>query len=37
VMLPAPKRYEKRMGSPWLADRAATVAARMSAVELPQP
>jgi monofunctional biosynthetic peptidoglycan transglycosylase len=37
VMLPAPKRYEKRMGSAWLADRAATVAARMAAVELPQP
>jgi monofunctional biosynthetic peptidoglycan transglycosylase len=35
VMLPAPKRYEKRMGSPYLADRAATVAARMPAVELP--
>ena len=35
VMLPAPKRYEKRMGSPYLLDRAATVAARMGAVELP--
>jgi monofunctional biosynthetic peptidoglycan transglycosylase len=35
VMLPAPKRYEKRMGSAYLADRAANVAARMSAVELP--
>lgn len=35
VMLPAPKRYEKRMGSAWLADRAATVSARMNAVELP--
>jgi monofunctional biosynthetic peptidoglycan transglycosylase len=35
VMLPAPKRYEKRMNSPYLADRAATVAARMGAVELP--
>jgi monofunctional glycosyltransferase len=35
VMLPAPKRFEKRIGSGYLADRAATVAARMSAVELP--
>ena len=35
VMLPAPKRFEKRMGSAYLADRAATVAARMGAVELP--
>ncbi len=35
VMLPAPKRYEKRMGSAYLADRAATVSARMGAVEVP--
>jgi monofunctional biosynthetic peptidoglycan transglycosylase len=35
VMLPAPRRFEKRMGSAYLADRAATVAARMGAVELP--
>jgi monofunctional biosynthetic peptidoglycan transglycosylase len=35
VMLPAPKRFERRMGSAYLADRAATVAARMGAVELP--
>jgi monofunctional glycosyltransferase len=35
VMLPAPKRFEKRMGSGYLADRAATVSARMGAVELP--
>jgi monofunctional glycosyltransferase len=35
VMLPAPKRFEKRIGSPYLADRAATVAARMGAVEPP--
>jgi monofunctional glycosyltransferase len=35
VMLPAPKRFEKRPGSAYLADRAATVAARMGAVELP--
>jgi monofunctional biosynthetic peptidoglycan transglycosylase len=35
VMLPAPKRFEKRMSSAWLADRASTVTARMAAVELP--
>ena len=35
VMLPAPKRFEKRPGSGYMASRAATVAARMSAVELP--
>ena len=35
VMLPAPKRFEKRMGSAYLAERAATVVARMGAVELP--
>ena len=35
VMLPAPKRFEKRPGSPYVLDRAATVAARMGAVELP--
>ena len=35
VMLPAPKRFEKRLGSAYLADRAATVSARMGAVELP--
>jgi monofunctional biosynthetic peptidoglycan transglycosylase len=35
VMLPAPKRFEKRMGSGYLAERAGTVAARMAAVELP--
>jgi monofunctional glycosyltransferase len=35
VMLPAPKRFEKRIGSAYLADRAATVSARMGAVELP--
>ena len=34
-MLPAPKRFEKRIGSPYLPDRAATVSARMGAVELP--
>lgn len=35
VMLPAPKRFEKRPGSPYVASRAATVVARMAAVELP--
>ena len=35
VMLPAPKRFEKNPASPYVLDRAATVAARMGAVELP--
>jgi len=35
VMLPAPKRFEKRPGSAYVLGRASTVAARMSAVELP--
>ena len=35
VMLPAPKRFEKRPDSPYLMSRAATVNARMGAVELP--
>lgn len=35
VMLPAPKRFEKRPGSAYVAGRAATVMARMGAVELP--
>ena len=35
VMLPAPKRFEKRPGSSYVVGRAATVAARMGAVELP--
>jgi len=35
VMLPAPKRFEKRPGSPYVTERAATVLARMGAVELP--
>ncbi len=35
VMLPAPKRFEKRPGSAYLADRSATVLARMPAVKLP--
>lgn len=35
VMLPAPKRFEKRPASPYVLGRAATVMARMGAVELP--
>ena len=35
VMLPAPKRFEKNPASPYVLDHAATVAARMGAVELP--
>lgn len=35
VMLPAPKRFEKRPGSGYVMSRAATIAARMSAVTPP--
>ncbi|MDM4767643.1 monofunctional biosynthetic peptidoglycan transglycosylase [Pelomonas sp. SE-A7] len=35
VMLPAPKRFEKRPSSPYVLGRAATIEARMPAVELP--
>jgi len=35
VMLPAPKRFEKRPSSPYVLGRAATIQARMGAVELP--
>lgn len=35
VMLPAPKRFEKRPQSPYLLSRAGTIQARMGAVELP--
>ncbi len=35
VMLPAPKRFEKRPASPYLLGRTATVLARMGAVGLP--
>ena len=35
VMLPAPKRFEKRPASPYVVGRAATIQARMGAVELP--
>jgi|KBSSwiStaDraftv2_1062776.scaffolds.fasta_scaffold364103_2 monofunctional biosynthetic peptidoglycan transglycosylase len=36
VLLPAPKRFEKRPGSPYVVGRAATIAARMGSVELPR-
>jgi monofunctional biosynthetic peptidoglycan transglycosylase len=35
VMLPAPKRFEKRPASPYVLGRASTVLARMGAVEVP--
>jgi monofunctional biosynthetic peptidoglycan transglycosylase len=35
VMLPAPKRFEKRPSSAYITSHAATVAARMGAVSLP--
>ncbi len=35
VMLPAPKRFEKRLGSRYLNHRANVVAARMQGVDLP--
>ncbi len=35
VMLPAPKRFEKRPGSAYVSGRAGTIAARMGAVALP--
>jgi len=35
VMLPAPKRFEKRPASAYVAGRAATIVARMGGVELP--
>ena len=35
VMLPAPKRFEKRPNSPYVVGRAATVVARMGGVDLP--
>lgn len=36
VMLPAPKRFEKRPASPYLLSRSATIVARMNDVELPK-
>jgi len=35
VMLPAPKRFEKRPGSAYVVGRAATIAARMAHVDVP--
>ena len=35
VLLPAPKRFERNPGSPYVTGRAATIAARMADVELP--
>ena len=35
VMLPAPKRFEKRPGSAYVAGRAATIVARMAHVDVP--
>lgn len=35
VMLPAPKRFEKRPGSAYVVGRASTIVARMGAVEAP--
>jgi monofunctional biosynthetic peptidoglycan transglycosylase len=35
VMLPAPKRFEKRPGSAYVSGRAATIVARMGDVDLP--
>ncbi len=35
VMLPAPKRFEKRPGSGYVLGRASTIAARMGGVEIP--
>jgi monofunctional biosynthetic peptidoglycan transglycosylase len=35
VMLPAPKRFEKRPASAYVVGRAGTVMARMAAVEPP--
>ena len=36
VMLPAPKRFEKALGSGYVVERAAVIVARMGAVELPR-
>jgi monofunctional glycosyltransferase len=35
VMLPAPKRFERNPGSPYVSGRTATIAARMGDVDLP--
>ena len=36
VLLPAPKRFERRPHSPYVVGRAATIAARMGSVDLPR-
>ena len=36
VLLPAPKRFEKRPQSPYVVGRAAIISARMGSVELPR-
>ena len=36
VLLPAPKRFERRPYSPYVVGRAATISARMGSVELPR-
>jgi monofunctional biosynthetic peptidoglycan transglycosylase len=36
VLLPAPKRFEKRPSSPYVVGRAAIISARMASVELPR-
>ena len=36
VLLPAPKRFERRPNSPYVAGRAAIISARMGGVELPR-
>jgi monofunctional biosynthetic peptidoglycan transglycosylase len=36
VLLPAPKRFEKRVNSPYVNGRAAPIAPRMGGVELPR-
>ncbi|HXD05708.1 MAG TPA: transglycosylase domain-containing protein [Burkholderiaceae bacterium] len=35
VMLPAPRRFEKRPGSPYVIGRASVIVARMGAVDIP--
>ncbi|MFG6487569.1 monofunctional biosynthetic peptidoglycan transglycosylase [Roseateles sp. BYS78W] len=35
VMLPAPKRYERQPGSPYIMDRAGLIAGRMNSAQLP--
>jgi monofunctional biosynthetic peptidoglycan transglycosylase len=35
VMLPAPKRFERQPGSPYVMGRSATIVARMGGAEIP--